>query len=193
MYNTKENYTSQKILDAAYKCISTKGYANVTLRDIAEEAGVALSQLNYYYKNKEGLFIEVIQKVKQMSMDILEEFLQQSVTTKEKLSVVVRFSQGLIREETDIYKVVLDLFNMGMWSQTFTKPCRSFFEEITAIIEKYIASDYFLNEKLQGYSPNVITRIVIGAVFGMAIQYILDPENQELLDSLDILKIMTEL
>lgn len=51
---------SEKILLAAFKCISSKGYANVSLRDIADEAGVVLSQLNYYYKNKEGLFTEVV-------------------------------------------------------------------------------------------------------------------------------------
>ena len=38
---------SQKILDAAYRCIAQKGYARASLRDIAEDAGVALSQLNY--------------------------------------------------------------------------------------------------------------------------------------------------
>jgi len=51
---------SKKILQTAYQCLSTRGYANVSMRDIADEAGVALSQLNYYYKNKEGLFTEVV-------------------------------------------------------------------------------------------------------------------------------------
>lgn len=59
--NSTEKFTqSQKILDTAFKCISERGYANVSLRDIANEAGVVLSQLHYYYKNKEGLFTEVI-------------------------------------------------------------------------------------------------------------------------------------
>jgi AcrR family transcriptional regulator len=49
---------AERIFNAAFKCISTKGYANVSLRDIANEAGVVLSQLNYY-KNKEGLFKKV--------------------------------------------------------------------------------------------------------------------------------------
>ena len=49
-----------KILISAFECISTNGYANVSLRDIASEAGVALSQINYYFNNKEGLFVEVV-------------------------------------------------------------------------------------------------------------------------------------
>ncbi len=53
-------FQSEVILSAAYNCIATQGCANTSLWDIAESAGVVLSQLNYYYKNKEGLFIEVI-------------------------------------------------------------------------------------------------------------------------------------
>ena len=43
----------------SFECISTKGYANVSMRDIAMRQ-VVLSQLNYYFKNKEGLFKEVV-------------------------------------------------------------------------------------------------------------------------------------
>ncbi|MBS3973119.1 MAG: helix-turn-helix transcriptional regulator, partial [Erysipelotrichia bacterium] len=50
----------EKILIAAFEVISSKGYANVSTRDIADKAGVVLSQLNYYFKNKEGLFKEVV-------------------------------------------------------------------------------------------------------------------------------------
>lgn len=39
--------TGQAILEAAYRCIIRQGYAAVSLRQIAREAGVALSQLHY--------------------------------------------------------------------------------------------------------------------------------------------------
>lgn len=46
--STDHTNPAQKILLAAYDCLSTRGYANVTMRNIADEAGVALSQLTYY-------------------------------------------------------------------------------------------------------------------------------------------------
>jgi len=61
--STDQTNPAQKILLAAYECLSTRGYANVTMRNIADEAGVALSQLTYYFKNKEKLFTEVISKM----------------------------------------------------------------------------------------------------------------------------------
>ena len=44
----------EQILAAAYTCIS-RGYGNISLRQIAQEAGVAVSQISYHFKNKEGL------------------------------------------------------------------------------------------------------------------------------------------
>ena len=76
---------SQKILLAAFECISSKGYANVSLRDIADEAGVVLSQLNYYYKNKEGLFTEVINMMMQKYLQEVESHLSKGTTAKEKI------------------------------------------------------------------------------------------------------------
>jgi len=43
----KKANQSERILQTAFECISSKGYANVSMRDIADEAGVALSQLMY--------------------------------------------------------------------------------------------------------------------------------------------------
>ena len=76
MTNNLSINQSQKILDAAFKCISKNGYANVSMRSIAEEANVVLSQVNYYYKNKEGLFIEVIRTLSKRYLVQFEECLK---------------------------------------------------------------------------------------------------------------------
>lgn len=51
--------TENRIKEAARKVFHAKGYAGTRTRDIAEEAGINLALLNYYFKSKEKLF-EVI-------------------------------------------------------------------------------------------------------------------------------------
>ncbi len=48
--------TEEKIKEAARKIFHKKGYAATRTRDIAEEAGVNLALLNYYFRSKEKLF-----------------------------------------------------------------------------------------------------------------------------------------
>lgn len=48
--------TEQKIKAAAQRVFMQKGYAATRTRDIAEEAGINLALLNYYFRSKEKLF-----------------------------------------------------------------------------------------------------------------------------------------
>jgi AcrR family transcriptional regulator len=59
--------TEEKIREAARKVFTKKGYAATRTRDIAEEAGLNLALLNYYFRSKEKLFAEVMtEKVQQL-------------------------------------------------------------------------------------------------------------------------------
>ena len=48
--------TEERIKQAAGRLFTEKGYAAVRTRDIAEEAGINLALLNYYFRSKEKLF-----------------------------------------------------------------------------------------------------------------------------------------
>ncbi|WP_313502996.1 TetR/AcrR family transcriptional regulator [Kaistella carnis] len=61
--NTEELSTEDKILNAASKVFTEKGFSGTRTRDIAEEAGINLALLNYYFRTKEKLF-EQVMKVK---------------------------------------------------------------------------------------------------------------------------------
>lgn len=48
--------TEGKIKEAAQRVFMSKGFAATRTRDIAEEAGINLALLNYYFRSKEKLF-----------------------------------------------------------------------------------------------------------------------------------------
>lgn len=52
----KDRSTEEKIKDAARVVFHEKGFAATRTRDIAEEAGLNLALLNYYFRSKEKLF-----------------------------------------------------------------------------------------------------------------------------------------
>jgi AcrR family transcriptional regulator len=54
-----ENKTVQRILAAALTCWSRDGYHGASLKEIADEAGVAKSLLHYHFASKEHLLIEL--------------------------------------------------------------------------------------------------------------------------------------
>jgi len=50
----------EKIIIATLECIEKKGIQSVTVRDIAEKAGINLASVNYYFGSKEALLEEAL-------------------------------------------------------------------------------------------------------------------------------------
>jgi AcrR family transcriptional regulator len=69
----KEATTEEKIKAAARKIFTQKGYAATRTRDIAEEAGINLALLNYYFRSKERLFELVMKENIQLFIGNLAE------------------------------------------------------------------------------------------------------------------------
>ena len=63
--------TEEKIKTAARKVFIQKGFAATRTRDIAEEAGINLALLNYYFRSKEKLFNEIMMEKMQQFFGIL--------------------------------------------------------------------------------------------------------------------------
>ena len=52
--------TKTKILDAAYRCLANEGYAALSIREIAKDAGVNHALINYHFRSKDQLVIAVL-------------------------------------------------------------------------------------------------------------------------------------
>jgi len=94
---TNEQTQSEKILSAAYACISTRGYANVSMRDIADEAEVVLSQINYYFKNKEGLFKEVVRMMILKYLKEIEASLKQENSPQKRAKGLINYFKNMLQ------------------------------------------------------------------------------------------------
>lgn len=75
--------TEEKIKEAARKVFTQKGYAATRTRDIAEEAGINLALLNYYFRSKEKLFEIVMLEKMQKFFGVLAPILNDTATTLE--------------------------------------------------------------------------------------------------------------
>src|SRR5688572_7389981 len=55
--------TKAKILEAAFRRLTTEGYAALSVREIARDAGVNHALINYHFRSKDQLVIEVLDAV----------------------------------------------------------------------------------------------------------------------------------
>ena len=190
MKNMEKINQSEMILSAAFECISAKGYANVSLRDIADEAGVVLSQLNYYYKNKEGLFTEVIKTMIRKYRQEVENHLRNGTTPKEKITELVKYYQEVLKGNPKLFRLLYDFSSMALWSASFSKLLCSLYDDLAELIETHVLKDIPANSSLMDYTPISIARMILGAMFGTAIQVILDPQEKRITESLNAIELV---
>jgi AcrR family transcriptional regulator len=177
---------SERILLTAFECLSTRGYANVSMRNIADEAGVALSQLTYYYKNKENLFTEVINMMMDQYLKEIKSTLESTTDVKDKIASLVKFFKELIRNKPDLLRLFIDFTAQALWVPSFREQLDSLFNDLTEIIERNLPIDTIVNRNSLGYSPKSIAKLLFGALFGTSIQIILGSDRDSAFESLNL-------
>jgi AcrR family transcriptional regulator len=95
--------TEEKIKIAARIVFHKKGYAGTRTRDIAEEAGINLASLNYYFRTKEKLFdIIIMETMEGFFRSIKLVFNNEATTLEEKIEVLVNSYIDLLIANPDV-------------------------------------------------------------------------------------------
>jgi AcrR family transcriptional regulator len=100
--------TEEKIKQAARKVFTQKGYAATRTRDIAEEAGINLALLNYYFRSKEKLFEIIMLEKMQKFFSVLMPIINNEATTLEnKVEGIASNYIELLTANTDLPLFIL--------------------------------------------------------------------------------------
>lgn len=100
--------TEEKIMEAARKVFTEKGYAAARTRDIAEESGINLALLNYYFRSKEKLFeLVMLEKVNKLFGTIIPILSDETTELEEKLDKIAESYIDLLLVNPDLPIFVL--------------------------------------------------------------------------------------
>ena len=104
----KELTTEEKIIDAARKLFTQNGFSATRTRDIAEEAGINLALLNYYFRSKQNLFQIIIEEKFDQLFGVIIPILSNSeISIEEKIETLVTNYTNLLLGNDDLPLFVL--------------------------------------------------------------------------------------
>jgi len=99
----KDSSTEDKIKNAAHTIFHRKGFAAARTRDIAEEAGINLALLNYYFRSKEKLFnIVMLETIQNFFASISIAFNDNDSSLEEKVEKFASNYIDLLFQEPEI-------------------------------------------------------------------------------------------
>lgn len=180
-----KNKTFDVILKAAYTCLSTYGYANVSMRDIAKTAKVPLSQLTYHFKTKENLFLEVINLMISEYQEKFREEISEGVE-KDHLRHIVNSFKEILQKEPEVLKLLIDFSAQSLWNESFRDKITDFFRgTIQSINEnnELIDTESGQTNKDDSYK---LASLSFFSLYGTAFNLLLDNQSFDI-DQLDFI------
>src|SRR5579863_8490992 len=104
----KESSTEDRIKEAARKLFTQKGFAAIRTRDIAEEAGINLALLNYYFRSKQKLFdLVMMENFQEFIKGITVNFTDESLTFDQRIDKVVTAYIDMLTRVPDLPLFIL--------------------------------------------------------------------------------------
>jgi len=104
--SAKQQQQKDKLLSAAESLLEFKSYRNITVREIADQSGINAAMISYYFGNKEGLFIELIENISKTHFVNMKNIQQQD----EPIKHFIRFMLKTLSQNNSLARLVQDEF-----------------------------------------------------------------------------------
>ena len=104
--NTRSEATVANILGAAQALFLNQNYADVTMDDIAEAAGVTKGALYHHFANKEALYLAMMHADLEEKKELFRAAVESQGTCRERLRRLTQIFLELSREKRDLIKLV---------------------------------------------------------------------------------------
>ncbi|KOO51697.1 TetR/AcrR family transcriptional regulator [Viridibacillus arvi] len=157
----------QRLIDAAYKVFSRKGFNSASIKDIAHEAGITPGLVHYYFKNKEELLFSV-------QSDIQKRYHIQYDGKKESeinpLDVLFEI-KSRVEKDPDWYRWRYELYSLGLKNDPYK-------QEVANILlnGRESLSNPLKNLIVEAKETDALAGILLACFDGLALQKMFDDE-----------------
>jgi TetR/AcrR family fatty acid metabolism transcriptional regulator len=184
----KENPTPDKkmrILQAAVKVFSDKGFHEAKMEKIAEAADVGKGTVYEYFKSKEELFVEMFKSGSEYYMRKVKDEIDTACCAEEKLFKVMEIHFNFMRENRDLARLIMQEHHQtGKYMQEWGHRQREGkIKLLTDIIIEGVEKKEFKTS-----DPNITASLIFGMVAAMGGMFIFSPEPPNVEDIIASIK-----
>jgi AcrR family transcriptional regulator len=168
--------TRARIMEAAIKLFSTRGYNKASVDNICEEAGISKGAFYHHFKSKQALFLSLLDGWLQFVDNAIEATKDKTVpetfrqmtqafpfifeTAGENLPMFLEFWLQASRDKK--------IWNAGI------APYRRYHGYFTSLIKKGVEEGSFVE-----VDPELASRMIVSTAMGLLLQSLLDPKGAD--------------
>src|SRR5256885_16684627 len=168
MLTDRSTNTRGKILQAAFTVLSRQGYENSSIKEIAEQAGVAQGLVHYHFKSKQQLVLAVPAEVCRESEFGDEQGAAGAQAAYEKFKSMLKGSRAT-------HALYIQLIAVGLHDKELGAGVLDFVRQDRAHIED-IARQVLAEREADPAPARGIAAVIEAAVLGIMVQNLIDPD-----------------
>ncbi len=157
-----EGDVRERLLDVATELFARKGYAASTTREIVAAARVTKPVLYYYFKNKEGIYLELIERAFKRFEAVVDASITGSGSIEQRLRRLCDQVFGLVVEKIEVVRLMYSIYYgppQGAPHFDFDAVHRKLFEAIKQVVAEGIQS-----KELRKGNAEDIAWAILGAI-----------------------------
>jgi AcrR family transcriptional regulator len=152
------------IIDAAERVFATKPVDKATMREIADEAGMATSSIYRFFPNQEAILIAAAVRTQSAFNNLLERIIDRN-SPEESLKKVLSIYIDFIAENDTYFRMMTILMSQGNLNEASS---RALVEVMNATLSRL--DSLFTNLKFTD-NPRPLSRYIYASMIGISVSY----------------------
>lgn len=170
--------STERIVDAALRCVARSGFDRASMKDIAREAGVSKSLLHYHFQSKENLLLEVqARNFRNLAVGIEKLARSEGASLEQGLLGLDKLWELLVAFRDHVP------LSLEMWSEGTRRPdlrvrLDVFASEMIALTERGLRAALGDSIKRLPWPPQRLARLVFAILCGMSLHAYFAPSPE---------------
>ena len=165
-----------RIIKAAFKIFTRKGYHESTMNDIAKEIGVSKGALYQYFKNKKELLNEIVLSYHTM----FREVLRSSFEKPDNSTIGEEGSRALLEKYRLHHEMFFEVIAIASHDQVIKQSLKNEYEKDIKLIEEYFQKQKKNGKLALKIEANTLAQLYIAVYVGMAMKVIMGDDSVEI-------------
>jgi AcrR family transcriptional regulator len=168
--------TRAKIMEAAVKLFSTRGYNKASVDEICEEAGISKGAFYHHFKTKQSLFLALLDGWLQFVDNAIEA--TKDKTVPETFMQMTQAFPFVFETAGENLPMFLEFWlqasrDKKIWEAGIA-PYRRYHKYFTTLIKKGVEEGSFVE-----VDPELASRMITSTAMGLLLQSLLDPQGAD--------------
>lgn len=100
----------ERLLESAAALFASKGYAATTVREIVERTGVTKPAMYYYFRSKEGIFLDLMRPPLEGFVGRIESAMNEKGSCRKRLSLLCMYAYDDFVRNLDLARILFSFY-----------------------------------------------------------------------------------